>query len=242
MVRAELEKHRPDVIVLIDTDHFNTFYFDNYPTFGVGVDHRFYGPIDDVVLMPPRTMPSHKELARHIHDGLVYQDFDASFVTNYKVGHSFCVPLYFLTPALNTPVIPIFLNGHLPPMPSAARCYAFGKALRQAIRSWPGDLRVEVIGTGSFSLEVAGPLMLPGENFGVPDIGWAKRVIELMTAGRMPELIEEATEARMLAAGNVGGELLNWIAMIGAIGNDTASWIDLQEVRGHAYGAWEVKP
>jgi gallate dioxygenase len=127
-------------------------------------------------------------------------------------------------------------------MPSAARSYAFGKALGRAIRTWPSDLRVEVIGTGSFSLEVAGPLMLPGENFGVPDIGWAKRVIELMTAGEVATLIEEATETRMLAAGNVGGELLNWIAMIGAVDNDTASWIDLQEVRGHAYGAWEAKP
>jgi gallate dioxygenase len=241
-VRAELERDRPDVIVLIDTDHFNTFYFDNFPTFAVAVDDRFYGPIDDVALMPPRLLPSHKDLGRHIHDQVVRQEFDASFITNYKVGHSLCVPLYFLTPALDVPVIPVFLNGHLPPMPSAARSYAFGRALGSAIGSWPGDLRVEVIGTGSFSLDVAGPLMSPGENFGVPDIGWARRVIELMTTGRIATLIEDATAPRMLAAGNVGGELLNWIAMIGAVGNDTASWIDLQESRGHAYGAWEVKP
>lgn len=239
-VRADLERHAPDLIVMIDTDHFNTFYFDNFPTFAVGIDDTFYGPIDDVALMPPRAMPSNKPLARHIHTELIRADFDSSHVTHYKVGHSLCVPLYFLTPRLDVPVIPIFLNGHLPPMPSAARAYVFGKALGDAIRAWPEDIGVEVIGTGSFSLDVAGPLMFEGENYGVPDLDWAKRVIGLMLDGDMETLLAEATEPRMLAAGNVGGEVLNWIAMIGAIGNDRATRIELQELRGHAYGAWEA--
>lgn len=239
-VRKDLDRHNPDVIVIIDTDHFNTFYFDNYPTFAVGCDDTFFGPVDDVALMPPRDIRSDKKLALHIHEKLIRLDFDSALVTNYKVGHSVCVPLYFLTPDLSTPVIPIFLNGHLPPMPSAHRAYSFGKAIREAILSWPDELRVEIIGTGSFSLDVAGPKMFPGENYGVPDIGWAKRAIELLMAGDLETLMTEATEERMLAAGNVGGELLNWIAMVGAVANDKASWIDLQEIRGHAYGTWEA--
>ncbi|ADZ69539.1 extradiol ring-cleavage dioxygenase [Polymorphum gilvum] len=240
-VRADLEAHRPDVILMIDTDHFNTFYFDTYPTFAVGVDHGFYGPVDDVALMPPRVIRSHKTLALHLHRELIARDFDSALVTNFKVGHSVCVPFHFLTPGFEQPIIPIFLNGHLPPMPSARRAYAFGKALRLAILSWPEDIRVEVIGTGSFSLDVAGPKMFPGENYGVPDLPWAKRVIELMLTGDIETLLDEASEERMLAAGNVGGELLNWIAMIGAVANDRASWIDIQEIRGHAFGVWEAE-
>lgn len=239
-IRSRIEAHRPDVLVIIDTDHFNTFYFDNFPTFAVGVDDSFYGPVDDVALMPPRDIGSEKALARHLHTALVRAEFDPAFVTNYKIGHSTCVPLYFLTPELDVPVVPIFLNGHLPPMPSAARAYRFGKALGAAIRAWPADIGVEVIGTGSFSLDVAGPLMFEGENYGVPDLAWAKRVIALMEEGDMDTLIAEATEPRMLSAGNVGGEVLNWIAMIGAIGNDRAITIALQELRGHAYGIWDA--
>lgn len=162
-IRSRIEAHRPDVLVIIDTDHFNTFYFDNFPTFAVGVDDSFYGPVDDVALMPPRDIGSDKALARHLHTALVRAEFDPAFVTNYKIGHSTCVPLYFLTPELDVPVVPIFLNGHLPPMPSATRAYRFGKALGAAIRAWPADIGVEVIGTGSFSLDVAGPLMFEGE-------------------------------------------------------------------------------
>lgn len=237
-VRAELEADRPDVLVVVDTDHFNTFYFDNFPTFGVGVDETFYGPVDDVALCPPRDIPSHQGLAAHILEGLIRRDFDPALVTHYKVGHSIGVPLYFLTPKFDLPVIPIFLNGHLPPMPSAARAFAFGEALRAAILDWPEPLRVEALGTGSFSLDVAGPRMEPGKNFGVPDLAWALHVQALMEAGDIETLIAEATEQRMLEAGNVGGEVLNWIAMIGAVGQPKAKWIKSQAERGHAYGAW----
>ena len=238
-VRAGLEAQAPDVLVVVDTDHFNTFFFDNFPTYAVGVDETFLCPVDDVALMPPRDFVSHARLARHVHERLVRQDFDPAFVMNYKVGHSTGVPLYFLTPGFDIPVIPIHQNGHLPPMPSAARALAFGRALGTAIRTWPEEIGVTVIGTGSFSLDVAGPLMDPGENFGVPNVAWARRVIELMLAGDIATLVEEATEPAMLEAGNVGGEVLNWIAMIGAVGATPAEWIDLQDIRGHAYGVWE---
>lgn len=241
LVKADLDVDRPDVIVIVDTDHFCTFYFDNYPTFAVGMDDTFYGPVDDVALCPPRDIPSDRKFAAHLHRNFVQSGFDTSYVTHYRVGHSIGVPLYFLTPGFGVPVIPIFLNGHLPPMPSAQRAFDLGKALAAGIASYTEDLRVEVIGTGSFSLDVAGPYMSAGENFGVPDLAWAERVQALMEAGDIETLISEASEERMLGAGNVGGEVLNWIAMLGAVGAPKAKWMRSQPHRGHAYGAWAVE-
>ena len=156
--KFELDSRKPDVIIIIDTDHFCTFYFDNYPTFAVGIDDTFFGPIDDVALCPPRDIPSNRKLALHLQEILIRKSFDSSQVTNFKVGHSIGVPLYFLTPAFDMPVVPIFLNGHLTQMPSARRAFDFGCALGEAIRRYEDDIRVAVIGTGSFSLDVAGPL------------------------------------------------------------------------------------
>ena len=42
----------------------------------------------------------------------------------------------------------------------------------------------------------------------------------------------------MLKAGNVGGEILNWIAMLGAIGNRKPNYVAPQMQNGHAYGVW----
>ena len=128
----------------------------------------------------------------------------------------------------------MFINGHVPPLPSAARVYRFGRSVRAAIDCFPGEARVAVIGSGSFSLEVFGPRIIPGSSFGVPDPAWAARVQTHMQDGTVAALLGEATEERMLAAGNIAGELLDWIAMLGTIGR--IPWRDLDQ------GAAEAGP
>ncbi|MGH8315686.1 MAG: extradiol ring-cleavage dioxygenase, partial [Steroidobacterales bacterium] len=83
-----------------------------------------------------------------------------------------------------------------------------------------------------------GPKIPHGERAGTPDPEWAKRVQDLMQLVRINDLLEEATTARMLRAGNIGGELLNWIAMLGVIGERKPRFIEPQLAQGHSYGAW----
>lgn len=239
-VRADLDAMQPDRVIIIDTDHFCTFFFDNYPTFAIGIDDSFYGPIDDVALLPARDIASDRALAALLHEKAIRAGFDTAYVSHFKVGHSCAVPLHFLMPGFPVPVLPVFLNGHMAPMPSTERALAFGKALRAGVEADPRDLKVAVVGTGSFSLDVAGPTMFPGENFGVPDPAWAQHVQARLLAGALTELLAEASEARMLEAGNVGGELLNWIAMIGAVGNGRAKWMKSQPRRGHSFGVFPL--
>jgi gallate dioxygenase len=51
-------------------------------------------------------------------------------------------------------------------------------------------------------------------------------------------LLDEATQDQMLRAGNVGGELLDWIAMLGAVGEKRPKFVTPQMEQGHAYAAW----
>lgn len=237
--RECLAADRPDVIVMFDTDHLNTFFLDNLPIFAIGVDDRFNGPNDEPRDMPVYSIPSAAALAAHIRAGTVEAGFDVSLVQKFSVDHSIAVPLHFLTPQMNVPVIPIFISAHIPPIPTARRCFEFGRAVARAIESWPAPLRVSVMGSGSFSLEVAGPRMAPGRTDGVPDPDWAWRVIRLMEAGDTDTLLSEATPRQLLKAGNVGGELLDWIAMLGAVGAHKPSYIAPQMQNGHAYGVWK---
>jgi len=236
--REHLAAARPDVIVMFDTDHLNTFFLDNLPIFAVGVDNAFTGPNDEPREMPIYTIPSARDLAAHIRQSSVGDGFDAALAQHFSVDHSIAVPLHFLTPDMTVPVIPFFISGHVPPLPSARRCYALGQAVGRAIESWPASLRVVVMGSGSFSLEVAGPRMAPGRTDGVPDPDWALRVIKYLEQQQTEKLISEATPHQLFKAGNVGGELLNWIAMLGAIGHRKPNYIAPQMQNGHAYGVW----
>ena len=236
--KEQLAAARPDVIVMFDTDHLNTFFLDNLPIFAVGVDKAFTGPNDEPREMPIYTIPSAVDLAAHIRKAVVEDGFDAALTQHFSVDHSVAVPLHFLTPEMSIPVIPFFISGHLPPLPPARRCYALGQAVARAIAAWPAALRVVIIGSGSFSLEVAGPRMAPGRTDGVPDPDWALRVIKYLEQQQIEKLISEATPYQLLKAGNVGGELLNWIAMLGAIGDRKPNYVAPQMQNGHAYGVW----
>jgi gallate dioxygenase len=236
--KEHLAAVRPDVIVMFDTDHLNTFFLDNLPIFAVGVDQSFTGPNDEPREMPVYKIPSAADLAAHIRRASIEAGFDAALTQHFSVDHSVAVPLHFLTPDMNVPVIPFFISGHLPPLPSARRCYELGQAVGRAIQSWPGSARVVIMGSGSFSLEVAGPRMAPHRTDGVPDPDWAWRIIKLMEEQQIETLLGEATEHQLLKAGNVGGEVLNWIAMLGVIGNRKPNYIAPQMANGHAYGVW----
>ena len=233
-----LEALRPDLIVMFDTDHLNTFFLDNLPIFAVGVCDEFKGPNDEPRAVPDYTIESAPEFAAHLRRLGIEAGFDLALVQEFTVDHSIVVPLHFMTPKMQIPVVPVFISGHVPPLPPARRCFELGQVVRRAIESWPQPLRVVTMGSGSFSLEVWGPRIAPGRSDGVPDPDWAARVCGYLERAEIAALIEQSTEEQMLRAGNVGGEILNWIAMLGTIDARKPVSLKPQMQNGHAYAVW----
>ncbi len=239
---AEMAKHleavAPDVLLIFTDDHFNTFFLDNFPTFAIGIAEATAGP-NDQTPMPRYKVAVPADLAAHIRAAAIAHGFDISLVQDFEVDHAVMVPLHFLMPDMRIPVLPIFINCLAPPLPSAARCLALGRAIRAAIAEWPQALRVAVIGSGSFSLEIGGPKIPLGNRAAcTPDPQWSQHVQDLLTLVRIDELVAEATTDRMLRAGNIGGELLNWIALLGVIGARKPVSILPQNDHGQAFAAW----
>ena len=137
------------------------------------------------------------------------------------------------------PIVPIFVNCLVPPLPSARRCHAFGGAVAGAIRSWASPARVAVITSGSLSLEIGGPRLEVNKTFGVPDRNWAAWVLERIRLCEHEQLIAAASEARMLDAGNAAGELLIWIVALGIVGTVPPSILINQPEFGNAFAAWD---
>lgn len=238
-VRAHLEAVRPDVLVVFDSDHLNTFFLDNLPTFAVGCAEVTSGPNDQTPGLPAVQVPVEAPLGTAIHRSSIHHGFDLSLTQEFTLDHSILVPLHFLTPAMQTAIVPLFINGLVAPLPLARRCYQLGQHVRAAIEEWPSPKRVAILATGSFSLEVSGPKVHSANGiWDVPDRIWMERVVALLRSGGVNDLLNEATEERMLGAGNVAGELLNWIALLGAIGDRRPVLAEPQASHGHAYAAW----
>jgi aromatic ring-opening dioxygenase catalytic subunit (LigB family) len=236
-VAATLAAVKPDAIVIFANDHFNTFFLDNFPTFAIGVADTGCGP-NDQTKMPSYDFPVPSALAAHIRNVGIRDGFDLSVVGEIGVDHAMLVPLHYLTDGVKIPVVPIWVNAFVKPLPAARRCYALGAMVRSAIESLAAPLRVAAIGSGSFSLEIGGPKIKPGERTSVPDLAWSQQVHRRIAQAQHDELVAEATPEQMWKAGNIGGELLNWIALLGVVGKEKPHYLAGQGQEGHAYAAW----
>ncbi len=136
--KEQLAATRPDLIVMFDTDHLNTFFLDALPIFAIGIDKNFKAPNDEPRDVPNYVVPSLPALAAHIRAAAVTAGYDVAMTQHFSVDHSVTVPLHFLTPDMKIPVIPFFISGHVPPLPPAQRCYALGQAVARAIEVLAG--------------------------------------------------------------------------------------------------------
>ena len=59
-----------------------------------------------------------------------------------------------------------------------------------------------------------------------------------MRTGNVEDLLNAATRERLQRAGNVTGEVLNWIALLGTVGDRRPRQIEPQLRGGNAYAAW----
>jgi hypothetical protein len=239
-IKSHLDEANADTLVLIQNDHFNTFFFNNWPTFAIGVAKSADGPSDQTPGMPKYQVGIEQTLASQLLEFLVTAGFDFSVSHELSLDHAVLVPLHFLTPEMKRPIVPIFINCLVPPLPSARRCYALGQALNRSIENWAVDSRIAVIASGSLSLEVGGPLIEQGKTFGIPDKRWATRVLEYVKRSNHSQLLLEATPEQMAQAGNVGGELLNWIALLGIVGSAQPDILIEQPALGNAFAAWRL--
>ena len=237
-IRSHLQGAKPDVIVTVNNDHFNTFFFDNWPTFAIGIADRTAGPNDQTPGMPWYDLAIETSAARHILRSLVADGFDLTSSVDLELDHGALVPLHFMTPEMGLPIVPIFVNCIVPPLPSARRCHALGRSIANAIRTWNSPARVAVVTSGSLSLEIGGPRVEVNKTFGVPDPDWAAWILERIRLCQYETLIAAASEARMLEAGNVGGELLNWIVALGVICVAPPAILIDQPELGNAFAAW----
>jgi protocatechuate 4,5-dioxygenase beta chain len=237
-IRSELEAAGADVLVMFDSDHLNTFFFDNLPALAVPTAAEATGTNDGTPGMHNRSVLLAPELGEQVLSGLTGQGYFPARSARLSVDHSVMVPLHFLDPGERMMVLPIYLNGLVPPLPDAVHCLALGDDVRSIIEAWDSPLKVAIAASGSFSLEVGGPRIADNAIAGVPDPEWVTHVSSRLKAGQTAELVAEATTERMQQAGNVGGELLNWIALLGAVGPRTPDVLEQQVALGHSYAVW----
>jgi protocatechuate 4,5-dioxygenase beta chain len=208
-----MKEHAPDVIFLVYNDHANAFSLELIPTFAIGTAAEF-SPADEG--WGPRPVPKvigHPELASHIAQSVIQDDFDLTIVNRMDVDHGLTVPLSLMCgqpQAWPCRAIPFAVNVVQYPVPSGQRCFRLGQAIRRAIESYDEPLKVQVWGTGGMSHQLQGPRAgLINREF---DNAFLDRLIaDPQGLSMMPHVVY------VREAGSEGIELVMWLIARGAM-------------------------
>ena len=120
--RETLTRARPDVLVMVGSDHFHQLWLDNMPQFLVGkaptYDANWYNEEREFGL-PRFRLDGHEELSSHILRGGLDSGFDLAFSNELRIDHSITCPIITLRPA-GRPADRADLHQHLRAAASAA--------------------------------------------------------------------------------------------------------------------------
>ena len=135
-------------------------------------------------------------------------DVDVAFAEEWKFDHGIMVPLHFLTPRFDLPVIPVNINCQGPPLTPLKRAWAFGAALRRACDAVPE--RIALVGTGGISHWPATP------DSGKINEAWDRDFLDRWARNDREALLDYSDAATYRDAGQGGFEIRTFIAVAAA--------------------------
>lgn len=209
VLRRDFQASQPDVLIVVANDQFVNFSFNNLPTFfvtladevkGQFTRHRFY-------------YKNHKELGRAILKSGLEKEMDLSYGEHIELQLTQVVPLYFILREPTIPILPIYVNTWVDPLPTPRRCYRLGEWIREVADGRPE--RIAILATGGLSHFPGSP------RIGEIDTEFDHKLLEIIREGKGRTLADYSS-AQLFQAGD--SEFLNWMVVLGTVGDVKASF------------------
>ena len=222
-----LDETKPDALVILASDHLETFFLQSVPTFAVIAGERaktaFAGRSWNPLI--------HQALAEDFLDGLVRRDFDMAYSQDAMLGHSFAAPFEWILGTRDIPVVPIFVNTYLPPLPRPQRCAALGRAIAEIVAAKPE--RVALLASGGMS-------HYPGTaKYYQPAYDFDRWCIRELENGHTDSFLD-LTPEQLDEVGNT--EMLPWAIVLGAVGAQHMELFSYQETSHHGHAVARFHP
>lgn len=209
-----LAEARPDLIVMFVNDHLQNFPYSNLPAFCVGLADGYDAPSAGggaFMRIPPRKLRGDRMTAMALLEAGLEGGFDFAYSYEIESWDELSVPLHFLTPDGDVPIVPIYTNCAAPPLPRPRRCHEMGAFVGRFLRAHGGARRVALVASGGISHWV-----------GTPETGrinpeWDRHVLDHIARADVEPLLALTHADIERDGGNGGQEIRNWVALLGAV-------------------------
>lgn len=209
--RQEIKASGAETLIVVAAEHFANFFMDNMPAYCIGIGAQHEGPIEDPAWLgiDKHTIPGAPDLALRLTRE-VMQSVDVAYAEEWKCDHGIMVPLHFLTPNYDLPVIPVNINCQGPPLTPLHRAWVFGEALRRACDAVPE--KIALVGTGGISHWPATP------DSGKINEAWDREFLTRLMSQDKEALLAYTDEETVRDGGQGGFEIRTYIATAAAAG------------------------
>ena len=210
-MRAAIEASGAEALIVVAAEHFANFFMDNMPSFAMGMADFYDGPIEDPAWLGIGRFraPGDRELSQRLISE-VMQTVDVAYAEEWKFDHGIAVPLHFLTPRFEMPIVPANINCQGPPLTPLHRAWAFGEALRRAADSVPE--KIALVGTGGISHWPATP------DSGKINEAWDRDFLDRWQRNDRGSLLGYDDASVYAQAGQGGFEIRTFVAVSAAAG------------------------
>ena len=209
--RQDIEASGAEALIVMAAEHFANFFMNNMPAFCIGIGEKYSGPIEDPAWLKidKTAVPGAPDLGRRLATEIM-QTVDTAYAEEWKFDHGIMVPLHFLTPKFDLPIIPVNINCQGPPLTPLHRAWAFGEAIRRACDSVPE--KVALVGTGGISHWPATP------DSGKINEAWDREFLDRLMRQDREALLSYTDEETYRDGGQGGFEIRTYIAAAAAAG------------------------
>lgn len=152
--RGQLVEARPDVALIVGSNHFRGFWLDLIPSFTLGVGEVIAAGESGTPKGPQRVDP---DFARALAADLVNAGTEVAISARLQIDHGQSHAIQYLLDGLDIPVVPLVVNVFATPLPTMARCVELGANIADAVSRVAGDRRVAVIASGGLSHQLPWP-------------------------------------------------------------------------------------
>src|SRR6202167_477343 len=223
----DIEESKPDLAIVIGSDHLETFFLSSVPTFAVVAGEKSHAAFAN----RSWDVPVHLPFADALLEKLMQRGLDMAYSQDAILGHSFAAVYEWVIEGRAIPVVPIFVNTYLPPLPSPQRCFALGKAIAEIVAERPE--RVAIIASGGLS-------HYPGTwKYPQPAYDFDYWAIANMERGNIEPLLQLSSE-QLDEVGNT--EMLPWYFLFGAIGAVPGELLTYQPTWHHGHAVMRFIP
>ena len=149
LLRERLWAAEPETILIVSSEHFANFFLDCMPAFAIGQAERYFGPIEPWVKIAQGYTRGDPGLSKQVLKSCYADGLELNYASELQLDHGIMIPLSFLDPGRELPVVPLIINCMTYPMPTQKRCYELGRTLAKSLQSH--ERRVAVVAAGGLS-------------------------------------------------------------------------------------------